>query len=49
MKGRAFHGLLIILMLLQIMMCLGKYFPTPEVCVVPQTIKQHVVAQSNLL
>ena len=30
-------------------MCLGKYFPTPEVCKVPRTIKQCVVAQSNLL
>ena len=30
-------------------MCLGKYFPTPEVCKVPQVIKQHAVAQSNFI
>ena len=31
-----------------IIMCLGKYFPTPEVGVVPETIKDHdVVPQGN--
>ena len=29
-------------------MCLGKYFPTPEVGVIPETIKDHdVVLQGN--
>ena len=29
-------------------MCLGKYFPTPEVSVVPETIKDHnLVTKGN--
>ena len=29
-------------------MCLGKYFPTPEVGMVPETVKGHgVVPQGN--
>ena len=32
-----------------IILCLGKYFPTPEVGIVPATIKDHVhvVLQGN--
>ena len=29
-------------------MCLGKYFPTPEVSVIPETIKDHdIVSQGK--
>ena len=28
-------------------MCLGKYFPTPEVGVVPETIKDHVMVSQG--
>ena len=30
-----------------IIMCLGKYFPTPEVGVVPETIKDHVMVSQG--
>ena len=35
---------------LLIIVCLGKYFPTPEVDVVPETIKDHdVIPQGTII